>query len=135
MSKHVFKVGDEVRVKEGVSDVTYGWGGVGHKDVGTIVEVQKSGKLYVKFRMHSNWAANPAEMELVKQAPVKKKVRASGEIVEKVVPKVRAYAVVKDGKVIGLKHLREDARELKAAKGGKANGVIIMELGANKEVR
>jgi hypothetical protein len=127
MSKQVFKVGDKVRVKASVKRPYYAFGPVvTHKSIGEVKHTYADGELLIDFPDHTGWNGVGREMELVFPEETKQKEQNM---------KVRAYAVIQNSKVIGLKELREDARKLKAAKGGKANGVIIMELGAGKEVR
>ena len=49
--------------------------------------------------------------------------------------KLRSYLVVSEQGVHGAFSLRRDAREAKAALGGKANGVSIQILEVTREVR
>lgn len=49
--------------------------------------------------------------------------------------KIPCYAVIKGAKVVYTTSDREDARAVKAARGGKACGVSIYKMAAEKEIR
>lgn len=49
--------------------------------------------------------------------------------------KIPCYAVIKGAKVIYTTSDREDARAVKSARGGKACGVSIYKMAAEKEIR
>lgn len=60
-----FSVGDRVRLRSGLTEVTYGWGGVpvGYRGTGTVIRV-RGDVLDVSFPPHQlDWSADPAQLE------------------------------------------------------------------------
>lgn len=48
---------------------------------------------------------------------------------------IKSYAVIRDGKVLTTLRTREMARVVKADLGGKENGVSIIQMTGDKEIR
>ncbi|XP_027340639.1 E3 ubiquitin-protein ligase KEG-like isoform X2 [Abrus precatorius] len=61
-----FKVGDKVRIKEGLVTPRWGWGMETHASKGQVVGVDANGKLRIKFRWREGrpWIGDPADLAL-----------------------------------------------------------------------
>ncbi|KAL6514888.1 hypothetical protein OROGR_020467 [Orobanche gracilis] len=61
-----FKVGDKVRIKDGLVTPRWGWGMETHASKGEIVGVDANGKLRIKFRWREGkpWIGDPADVVL-----------------------------------------------------------------------
>ncbi|KAK6121502.1 hypothetical protein DH2020_044754 [Rehmannia glutinosa] len=61
-----FKVGDKVRIKDGLVTPRWGWGMETHASKGEIVGVDANGKLRIKFRWREGkpWIGDPADIVL-----------------------------------------------------------------------
>lgn len=130
------KVGDAVRVKPSVQRPKYAWGPhVSHLSVGVVADVRED-YLKVDFPSHKGWNADAQDLEvLVTSSP-----KVSGEVVRKPPrkspEKVLAYGIIdKDGSLYTSVDDRDLARYIKAELGGKQNGITIVTLKADKEIR
>ncbi|VVA21922.1 PREDICTED: E3 ubiquitin-ligase KEG [Prunus dulcis] len=63
-----FKVGDKVRIREGLVSPRWGWGMETHASKGQVVGVDANGKLRIKFRWREGrpWIGDPADVALDK---------------------------------------------------------------------
>ncbi|KAL3829814.1 hypothetical protein ACJIZ3_018616 [Penstemon smallii] len=61
-----FKVGDKVRIKDGLVSPRWGWGMETHASKGEVVGVDANGKLRIKFRWREGkpWIGDPADIVL-----------------------------------------------------------------------
>ncbi|XP_030966830.1 E3 ubiquitin-protein ligase KEG [Quercus lobata] len=61
-----FKVGDKVRIREGLVTPRWGWGMETHASKGQVVGVDANGKLRIKFRWREGrpWIGDPADIAL-----------------------------------------------------------------------
>ncbi|TQD76021.1 hypothetical protein C1H46_038444 [Malus baccata] len=61
-----FKVGDKVRIREGLVTPRWGWGMETHASKGQVVGVDANGKLRIKFRWREGkpWIGDPADISL-----------------------------------------------------------------------
>ncbi|GAB4827765.1 hypothetical protein Ancab_034651 [Ancistrocladus abbreviatus] len=61
-----FRVGDKVRIKEGLVSPRWGWGMETHASKGEVVGVDANGKLRIKFRWREGkpWTGDPADIVL-----------------------------------------------------------------------
>ncbi|KAK6928918.1 Serine-threonine/tyrosine-protein kinase, catalytic domain [Dillenia turbinata] len=61
-----FKVGDKVRIREGVVTPRWGWGMETHASKGRVVSVEANGKLRIKFQWREGrpWIGDPADVVL-----------------------------------------------------------------------
>ncbi|XP_015894742.1 E3 ubiquitin-protein ligase KEG isoform X1 [Ziziphus jujuba] len=61
-----FKVGDKVRIREGLVTPRWGWGMETHTSKGQVVGVDANGKLRIKFRWREGrpWVGDPADIVL-----------------------------------------------------------------------
>lgn len=61
-----FRVGDKVRIKDGLASPRWGWGMETHASKGEIVGVDANGKLRIKFRWREGrpWIGDPADLVL-----------------------------------------------------------------------
>lgn len=65
-----FKVGDKVRIKEGLVTPRWGWGMETHASKGEVVGVDANGKLRIKFQWREGrpWIGDPADIVLDESA-------------------------------------------------------------------
>lgn len=116
------KVGDKVAVK--VDEPQYGWGDVTPSSVGIVIDVHENGEADVDFPTQGVWMAGKGELQILDR-----KSRKSPE-------KILGYAVInKQGVPESMTPDRDYARFLKAALGGKKEGVTIVTIQAGKEIR
>ncbi|XP_027922382.1 E3 ubiquitin-protein ligase KEG [Vigna unguiculata] len=61
-----FKVGDKVRIRDGLVNPRWGWGMETHASKGEVVGVDANGKLRIKFRWREGrpWIGDPADLAL-----------------------------------------------------------------------
>lgn len=152
-----FKVGDKVRVHPDIGTPAYEWGNVRPGDIGVVTQLISVTLMVVDFPNHVDWNADPRDMELV-ESPKTRLVKTSqgamaGHVVEDILShltkdakarkgkrkspdKVLAYGILnRDGKLTDITQDRDYARLLKAHGGGKKEGVTIVVLKADKEIR
>lgn len=69
-----FKVGDKVRIRDGLVTPRWGWGMETHTSKGEVVGVDANGKLRIKFRWREGrpWIGDPADIMLDESRPVLK---------------------------------------------------------------
>lgn len=62
-----FKVGDKVKIREGLATPRWGWGMETHASKGTVVGVDANGKLRIKFQWREGkpWIGDPADIRLL----------------------------------------------------------------------
>lgn len=122
VGKLKLKVGDKVAVK--VDEPLFGWGYVAASEIGTVSEVFSNGEAFVDFPSQKSWMAGAGELQIIER-----KIRKSPE-------KILGYAVMnKHGVAESMTPDRGYARFLKAALGGKKEGVTIVTIQAGKEIR
>ncbi|KAG6628361.1 hypothetical protein I3843_14G010800 [Carya illinoinensis] len=65
-----FKVGDKVRIREGLVTPRWGWGMETHASKGQVVGVDANGKLRIKFRWREGrpWIGDPADIVLAESS-------------------------------------------------------------------
>ncbi|PSS24307.1 E3 ubiquitin-protein like [Actinidia chinensis var. chinensis] len=66
-----FKVGDKVRIREGLVTPRWGWGMETHASKGQVVGVDANGKLRIKFQWREGrpWIGDPADIVLDESSP------------------------------------------------------------------
>lgn len=63
----MFKAGMRVKVKRGLVTLTYGWGKVGAKEVGVVIENPGNGDIYLDFPQHRNFVIREEELDHLKR--------------------------------------------------------------------
>ncbi|GLT45995.1 hypothetical protein SLA2020_197870 [Shorea laevis] len=69
-----FKVGDKVKIREGLVTPRWGWGMETHASKGQVVGVDANGKLRIKFQWREGrpWLGDPADIALDESPPTRK---------------------------------------------------------------
>ncbi|QNO00272.1 hypothetical protein QGX21_gp114 [Pseudomonas phage phiPsa315] len=136
----VYVTGDKALVVDGYD----GDDGYHYFPHGTIVEYVKDTPFGPVFKGQTDTGPDTQFMQYEHVVPVtvedEPAAKVEGEVVEKGVdkdlPTKALYAVIKgDGNNVWSGEDRDTAREIKAALGGKRNGVRIFSYTADKEIR